>query len=98
VCDERPPVLERRPVRAPARLDPLDCGDGDHAGQRHAPEAVVERLGDPGAIDVFDTASMRALGRVVTEPGAHTTAFQTSGDSLCAFLPATHRAALFKVE
>jgi hypothetical protein len=55
-------------------------------------------VGDPGVIDVFDTVSMHTLGRVVTEPGAHTTAFPPSGNSLCAFLPATHRAALFKVD
>jgi hypothetical protein len=55
-------------------------------------------IGDPGVIDVFDTSSMRSLGHVVTEKGAHTTAFPLSGDSVYAFLPASHRAALFKVQ
>jgi len=52
-------------------------------------------IGDPGLVDVFDTTSMRKLGSVATEKGAHTTAFPPSGDSLIAFLPATHRAAIF---
>jgi DNA-binding beta-propeller fold protein YncE len=52
-------------------------------------------VGDPGVIDVFDTASMERLGSLRTEKGAHTTAFPPSGDSLIAFLPATHRAALY---
>jgi hypothetical protein len=55
-------------------------------------------VGDPGVIDVFDTTSMKCLGRVATEQGAHTTAFPLSGDSLIAFLPASHRAALYRVE
>jgi DNA-binding beta-propeller fold protein YncE len=55
-------------------------------------------VGDPGVIDVFDTTSMQSLGHVVTEKGAHTTAFPPSGDSVYAFLPASHRAALFKVQ
>ena len=55
-------------------------------------------VGDPGVVDVFDTTSMRSLGRVVTEMGAHTTAFPPSGESLMAFLPASHRAALYRME
>jgi DNA-binding beta-propeller fold protein YncE len=54
-------------------------------------------VGDPGATDVFDTTSMQCIGRVATEKGAHTTAFPPSGDTLIAFLPATHRAAIFRV-
>jgi DNA-binding beta-propeller fold protein YncE len=54
-------------------------------------------VGDPGVVDVFDTVSMRRLGSVATEKGAHTTAFPSAGDALIAFLPATHRAAIFGV-
>ena len=54
-------------------------------------------VGDPGVIDVFSTASMARLATVVTEPGAHTTALSPTGDWLCAFLPRTHRAALYEV-
>ena len=55
-------------------------------------------VGDPGMIDVFDTGSMRPVASVATEKGAHTTAFPPAGDSLIAFLPASHRAALYRVE
>jgi hypothetical protein len=54
-------------------------------------------VGNPGVIDVFDTKTMTSLGRVETEKGAHTLAFAPSGDRVYAFLPATHRAAIYKV-
>jgi DNA-binding beta-propeller fold protein YncE len=54
-------------------------------------------VGDPGVVDVFDTATMKSLGTVATEKGAHTTAFPPAGDNLIAFLPETHRAALYRV-
>ncbi len=53
-------------------------------------------VGDPGVIDVFDTRSMASLGRVETEAGAHTTALSPAGDRLYAFLPRTHRAAVYE--
>jgi DNA-binding beta-propeller fold protein YncE len=53
-------------------------------------------VGDPGVVDLFDTVSMRSLGSVATEKGAHTTAFPPSGDTLIAFLPQTHRAAIYR--
>jgi len=53
-------------------------------------------VGDPGVVDVFDTRSMASLGTVATERGAHTTALPPSGDGLYAFLPGTHRAAIFR--
>lgn len=55
-------------------------------------------VGDPGVVDVFDTTTMRKLDTVATEKGAHTTAFPLSGDLLIAFLPGTHRAALYRVD
>ena len=54
-------------------------------------------VGDPGVIDVFDTTTMASIGTVATEKGAHTTAFPPSGEQLIAFLPASHRAALYRV-
>jgi DNA-binding beta-propeller fold protein YncE len=53
-------------------------------------------VGDPGVIDVFSTASMARLATIETEPGAHTTALSPAGDWLCAFLPRSHRAAIFE--
>jgi DNA-binding beta-propeller fold protein YncE len=54
-------------------------------------------VGDPGVIDVFSTVSMAKLAAVETEAGAHTTALSPAGDWLCAFLPRTHRAAVYEV-
>jgi DNA-binding beta-propeller fold protein YncE len=54
-------------------------------------------VGDPGVIDVFDTTTMERLATVTTEPGAHTTALAPAGDQLFAFLPASHRAAIYQV-
>ena len=54
-------------------------------------------IADPGVIDVFDTDTMTPLGSIQTERGAHTTALAPSGDRVYAFLPATHRAAVYWV-
>jgi DNA-binding beta-propeller fold protein YncE len=55
-------------------------------------------IGDPGVIDVFDTRTMARIGSISTEAGAHTTALAPAGDRLYAFLPATHRAAVYQVD
>jgi DNA-binding beta-propeller fold protein YncE len=52
-------------------------------------------VGDPGVIDVFDTATLRRRDVVPTESGAHTLAFDASSNTVYAFLPATHRAAVY---
>jgi DNA-binding beta-propeller fold protein YncE len=54
-------------------------------------------VGDPGVVDVFDTTTMKGLGVIATEKGAHTTALPPSGDTLVVFLPQTHRAAIYSV-
>jgi DNA-binding beta-propeller fold protein YncE len=54
-------------------------------------------IGDPGVIDVFDTATMRNLGPVRTEKGAHTLALASAGDRVYAFLPETCGAAIHQV-
>jgi len=54
-------------------------------------------IGDPGVIDVFSTSPLERLATVATEAGAHTTALSPSGDRLYAFLPRTHRAAIYEV-
>ena len=53
-------------------------------------------IGDPGVIDVFDTRSMKKLGSVATEKGAHTFALAPTGDHVYAFLPGSHRAAIYQ--
>ena len=55
-------------------------------------------VGDPGVIDVFDTKAMEKLASVATEKGAHTFALAPSGNELYAFLPASHRAAIYQID
>lgn len=52
-------------------------------------------IGDPGLIDVFDTAAMQRLENIPTEKGAHTLAFDPDRNKVYAFLPQTHRAAVY---
>jgi DNA-binding beta-propeller fold protein YncE len=51
-------------------------------------------IGDPGVIEVFDTAPLRRHEVVATERGAHTLSFDATRHIVCAFLPETHRAAV----
>jgi len=53
-------------------------------------------IGDPGVIDVFDTETMRRLESVPTERGAHTIGFDAVRNTVFAFLPDTHRAAVYR--
>ncbi len=53
-------------------------------------------IGDPGLIEVVETASLRRRQVVHTERGAHTTAFDPATEMLYAFLPGTHRAAVYR--
>lgn len=52
-------------------------------------------VGDPGVIDIFDTERMRRLATVETEPGAHTLALDVARSKVYAFLPESHRAAVY---
>lgn len=51
--------------------------------------------GDPGVIDVFETESMRRIEVISTEQGAHTIGFDADRNKVYAFLPQTHRAAVY---
>ena len=53
-------------------------------------------IGDPGVIDVLDTVTLKRLGSVQTEKGAHTLAFASADERVYAFLPETHRAAVYQ--
>src|SRR5262249_54396356 len=53
-------------------------------------------IGDPGVIDVIDTATMRRDQTVPTEAGAHTLALDRKRSKVYAFLPQSHRAAVFQ--
>jgi DNA-binding beta-propeller fold protein YncE len=52
-------------------------------------------IGEPGVIDVFDTQTMQRIEMVETETGAHTIALDADRDKVYAFLPQTHRAAVY---
>ena len=52
-------------------------------------------MGKPGVIDVIDVGEMRRLEPAPTEEGAHTTPLDVGRHRLYAFLPKTHRAAVF---
>jgi DNA-binding beta-propeller fold protein YncE len=56
---------------------------------------VYVAVGDPGVIEVFDTEPLRRHETMATEAGAHTLAFDSARNLVGAFLPATHRAALY---
>jgi DNA-binding beta-propeller fold protein YncE len=53
---------------------------------------VYVAVGDPGVLEVFDTAPLRRRQSVATEPGAHTLALDPARHHVWAFLPHTHRA------
>jgi len=55
-------------------------------------------IGRPGVIDVIDTSSMRRIETVATEPGAHTLAPDRKRNRVFAFLPETHRAAVYRAD
>lgn len=52
-------------------------------------------IGEPGLIDVFDTETLTRLESIPTEQGAHTIAFDPAHNKVYAFLPQTHRAAIY---
>jgi len=53
-------------------------------------------IGKPGLVDVIDTVAMRPCERILTEEGAHTTAFDGPRQRLIVFLPRTCRAAIYE--
>jgi DNA-binding beta-propeller fold protein YncE len=52
-------------------------------------------IGDPGVIDVIDIGTMRRAEVVATEAGAHTLTLDRKRNKVYAFLPQSHRAAVF---
>jgi len=52
-------------------------------------------IGDPGVIQVFDTTPLRRRETIATEAGAHTLSVDAMRNIVCAFLPASHRAAVY---
>jgi DNA-binding beta-propeller fold protein YncE len=52
-------------------------------------------IGDPGVVDVFDTNLMERIETVPTDGDAHTLGFDAERNKVYAFLPKTHRAAVY---
>lgn len=52
-------------------------------------------VGDPGVIDLFETDSLKPIETIPTEKGAHTLGFDALRNKVYAFLPESHRAAVF---
>ncbi len=52
-------------------------------------------IGNPGVVDAFDTDVMERIQTVPTERDAHTLGFDAERNKLYAFLPKTHRAAVY---
>jgi len=57
---------------------------------------VYVAVGDPGVIDVIDAENCRRMATVKTEPGAHTIGFDAARNTVFAFLPQSHSAAVYK--
>jgi DNA-binding beta-propeller fold protein YncE len=52
-------------------------------------------IGNPGVVEVFHTDEMMRLETIQTEPGAHTLGFDAERNKVYAFLPKTHRTAIY---
>ena len=77
-------------------LDALDIGGvPDVIFLNPALKHLYVAIGDPGVIEVIDTEAMKLLETVPTETGAHTIAFDATRNKVYAFLPQSHRAAVF---
>ena len=59
-------------------------------------ERVYVAIGEPGVVEAFGTAPFARLETVTTERGAHTISFDAARNLVCAFLPETHRAAVYE--
>lgn len=90
------------------RVAALDLGSGKETAEVSIggmPDAIwynAERrllyvaIGEPGVVEVIDTATMLRREQVATEAGAHTTAFDRARQQLAVFLPYSCRIALYR--
>lgn len=83
--------IRSREVQSQLRLS----GPPDVIFFNQALDHLYVAIGDPGVIDVF-AMNTRTLAEVIpTEKGAHTIAFDAQHNKVYAFLPETHRAAVY---
>jgi DNA-binding beta-propeller fold protein YncE len=71
------------------------CGSPDVILFNPALNHLYVAIGDPGVIEVLDTEMLRRVEVVHTERGTHTMAFDPARNRVFAFLPGTHRAAIY---
>jgi DNA-binding beta-propeller fold protein YncE len=96
-CDGRAlVVLDRRSGRVLGSAELGGAPDVIFVNARR--RRVYVAIGDPGVIEVFDTDAVRRVQEVPTERGAHTLAFDAARDLVYAFLPESHRAAVYRDE
>ena len=84
----------------------LESGRVSHVSDLSGPPDVIfynsrlhhlyVAIGDHGMIDVFDTDTMKLSQTMKTEVGAHTIAYSPEIGRVYAFLPASHRAAIYQ--
>ena len=84
----------------PSNLAPKVLGTNGPLRNSRFFNAALSRLyiaiGDPGVIEVFDTAPLRRRETITTEAGAHTLSFDAARNIVCAFLPGSHRAGVYE--
>ncbi len=94
-CDDGQLVILNRSTGQVLAKRPLS-GAPDVVFLNERRERLYVAIGDPGAMDVFDSRSFERLETVPTERGAHTIALDASRERVYAFLPESHRAAVFE--
>ena len=57
---------------------------------------VYVAVGEPGVIDVIDALALHRIATVKTAPGAHTIGFDAARNTVYAFLPDSHAAAVYR--
>lgn len=72
-------------------------GEPDAIWYNPARRQLYVATSEPGVIEVVDTAAMRVVQTVTTEPDAHTTAFDPQRQLLYVFLPLACQAAVYRV-
>ena len=89
------------------KLFTLDVSTGDilhEANLSGTPDVIFHNpalkhlyvaVGDPGVIDLFETDSLERIDTISTEKGAHTIGFDVAHNMVYAFLPESHRAAVY---
>jgi DNA-binding beta-propeller fold protein YncE len=93
-CDDKTLVcLDSQSGRVLAELELSGAPDVIFLNARY--EHLYVAIGEPGVIDVVATATMQRIETLETERGAHTLAFDAERNKVYAFLPQTHRAAVY---